>query len=704
MSKQAFDIQMKLLMVGDSGVGKSCLLVRYACDEFSESLITTIGIDFKIKTLQMNGKRIKLQIWDTAGQERQRTITTSYLRGAQGIIIVYDVAERQTFNSVNYWFKLIQMHASSDVNVILVGNKCESERREVSTEEGEELAKELNIAFFEASARKGIMVEEMFDDIVTGVKARLLNEQGDQPAEQDKEDSKLKQFQLNAQSLNISGATSFWSSNKIIGRYVPEVRDSGKPGIESVLGMVPAAFYRNIDTYSTIMIRAGRRYEIQQKGSTLAYVDIGTNDMAILPEQAADKVWFEKCGLIFSYFAPMPSLKCTVLDETNEASQAATFLSINEHASLDVDLFLQASKQPISLGLSVPLFIRFSRFQLNLLDLQFHHQKQQLDVDKMESIREQRAKILHVCDQLERSQPAEAGHPRSSSMSAAPATSSTRLELIDELRILLVDVEKHFDALCDVNKGNFATARKCRETLTVLKKRMDLLRSCSDEELGSTLAGVFSHAEDEVKAAAAAPAPAPAPALAPAAVADNDAPATATAVRSGVVVDAIAMPEAAADGTEGSHEAEAKDMLVNGSDKDNAMAQRMVQHKNSIIRITRVGWQEEYSGENRTDNDLEWKCTVTSGLVSESSVKIGGLLSGGMSVACAQLKLDMQWSTLVSKETQYEHAMKISPGSKLMVSQEVLEGTVEVNKYLGKKKLYHFRLKKEKLKYETVVL
>jgi Ras-related protein Rab-8A len=103
-----FDMQIKLLMIGDSGVGKTCLLLRYANDSFSPTFITTIGIDFKIKNIELDSKRIKLQIWDTAGQERFRTITTSYFRGAQGILLVYDVTDRGSFNSIRNWVGQIQ--------------------------------------------------------------------------------------------------------------------------------------------------------------------------------------------------------------------------------------------------------------------------------------------------------------------------------------------------------------------------------------------------------------------------------------------------------------------------------------------------------------------------------------------------------------------------------------------------------------------
>lgn len=172
-----FDMQVKLLMIGDSGVGKTCLLLRYANDSFSPTFITTIGIDFKIKNIMLEGKRIKLQIWDTAGQERFRTITTSYFRGAQGILLVYDCTDKQTFQSIRNWVAQIDMHADVNVNKILIANKCDMEKA-VSTEEGNALAKEYNIKFFEASAKLDINVEKAFLTIAKEVKDRIVSDTG----------------------------------------------------------------------------------------------------------------------------------------------------------------------------------------------------------------------------------------------------------------------------------------------------------------------------------------------------------------------------------------------------------------------------------------------------------------------------------------------------------------------------------------------
>jgi len=172
----AYDFLIKLLLIGDSGVGKSCLLLRFSDDSFTPSFITTIGIDFKIRTIDLEGKRIKLQIWDTAGQERFRTITTAYYRGAMGILLVYDVTDEKSFNNIRNWIRNIEQHATESVNKILIGNKCDMvEKKVVDSQRGKALADEYGIKFLETSAKNSINVEEAFITLAKDIKQRLMD-------------------------------------------------------------------------------------------------------------------------------------------------------------------------------------------------------------------------------------------------------------------------------------------------------------------------------------------------------------------------------------------------------------------------------------------------------------------------------------------------------------------------------------------------
>ncbi|KAE8677408.1 Tetratricopeptide repeat (TPR)-like superfamily protein [Hibiscus syriacus] len=172
-----YDYLFKLLLIGDSGVGKSCLLLRFADDSYLESYISTIGVDFKIRTVEQDGKTIKLQIWDTAGQERFRTITSSYYRGAHGIIVVYDVTDPESFNNVKQWLNEIDRYASDNVNKLLVGNKCDlTADRAVSYETAKALADEIGIPFMETSAKSASNVEEAFMAMAASIKTRMASQ------------------------------------------------------------------------------------------------------------------------------------------------------------------------------------------------------------------------------------------------------------------------------------------------------------------------------------------------------------------------------------------------------------------------------------------------------------------------------------------------------------------------------------------------
>ncbi|KAK3854755.1 hypothetical protein Pcinc_038785 [Petrolisthes cinctipes] len=170
MAKKTYDLLFKLLLIGDSGVGKTCILFRFSDDAFNTTFISTIGIDFKIKTIELRGKKIKLQIWDTAGQERFHTITTSYYRGAMGIMLVYDITNAKSFDNIAKWLRNIDEHANEDVEKMILGNKCDMEdKRVIPKEKGEAIGREHSIRFLETSAKANINIEQAFLELAEAI-------------------------------------------------------------------------------------------------------------------------------------------------------------------------------------------------------------------------------------------------------------------------------------------------------------------------------------------------------------------------------------------------------------------------------------------------------------------------------------------------------------------------------------------------------
>jgi Ras-related protein Rab-1A len=158
-----YDFLFKLIIIGDSGIGKSCLLNRFADNVYTDSYISTIGVDFKIRTIEVGGRVCKLQIWDTAGQERFRTITSSYYRGAHGIVLVYDITNRESFINLEMWLTEVQRYATEQAKLILVGTKSDlTEKRKVAFTDAQEFAAKHRMDYIETSAKTATNVEQVF--------------------------------------------------------------------------------------------------------------------------------------------------------------------------------------------------------------------------------------------------------------------------------------------------------------------------------------------------------------------------------------------------------------------------------------------------------------------------------------------------------------------------------------------------------------
>ncbi|KAK0052234.1 ras-related protein Rab-15 [Biomphalaria pfeifferi] len=172
-----YDTLVRLLLVGDTGVGKTCLICQYACNEFHETHITTVGVDFKMKTISMDGKNVRLQIWDTAGQERFEAITKQFYTRAQGCVLVYDICSRSSFESLTKWLLFVQQasfllllcgdnYAKDGVVSIIVGNKSDlSSKRQVPMQMAQQFANDNNLRFYEVSAKDSNSLIKPFEDI-----------------------------------------------------------------------------------------------------------------------------------------------------------------------------------------------------------------------------------------------------------------------------------------------------------------------------------------------------------------------------------------------------------------------------------------------------------------------------------------------------------------------------------------------------------
>ena len=176
---------IKILTLGDTEVGKTSIVLRFSDDKFDDNQFATIGIDFKTKYMKMGDSSVKVLIWDTAGQEKFQNIAKQYYKGANGVLLIYDISNKKSFERVDFWLKeLKENNKINELFICLVGNKIDLEdKRVISTEEGEKYAKENNMKFFEVSAKRGKGIDELFDEAIKGSLDKVLvvneKEEGD---------------------------------------------------------------------------------------------------------------------------------------------------------------------------------------------------------------------------------------------------------------------------------------------------------------------------------------------------------------------------------------------------------------------------------------------------------------------------------------------------------------------------------------------
>ncbi|KAG8005659.1 Ras-related protein Rab-19 [Nibea albiflora] len=206
----SFDFLFKIILIGDSNVGKTCVVQNFKSGFFSEKQQNTIGVDFSVRTMDIEGKKVKMQVWDTAGQERFRTITQSYYRSAHGAIIAYDITRRPTFDSVAHWIKEVELYGATNVVLVLIGNKCDLEQeRQVLFEEACILAKETGVlAALETSAKVSQNVEEAFMMMAR----ELLARNGLNVQQEDKDSDNTPRVLLRSNSRPVNGNVAAYAA------------------------------------------------------------------------------------------------------------------------------------------------------------------------------------------------------------------------------------------------------------------------------------------------------------------------------------------------------------------------------------------------------------------------------------------------------------------------------------------------------------
>ena len=199
MSEEDYEMMVKIILIGDSAVGKTNIMSKYLKGEFQENTKATVGVEFGSKQFTVEGHQVKAQIWDTAGQEKYKAITGAYYKGSKGAFVVYDITRRDTFESADRWINDLKVTADPKINIILIGNKCDLEdKREVLKEQGEEKAKSFDCAFFETSALKGDNIDKGFEMMVN----EIFKKYGEETMEDDDFGTMEKGEDINLEKTN----------------------------------------------------------------------------------------------------------------------------------------------------------------------------------------------------------------------------------------------------------------------------------------------------------------------------------------------------------------------------------------------------------------------------------------------------------------------------------------------------------------------
>lgn len=372
-----------------------------------------------------------------------------------------------------------------------------------------------------------------------------------------------------------------------------------------------------------------------------------------LPDTASiTQEWSENYGIYFKRMHKQSSIECIALDNTGEDEVRTDFFNDSTaRGSINMDLFVKYSAEPERMGLTIPLFVKYSNIKVASLELQFNslREKGATDLDNMQHLSLKKHEIERTCQMLM--------NCVSQLPELQPVVESNAECIAMAISSLLQELDAYFLQLSDLNNGNFEVARRCRDTQVELRNMLQQLRGENTKLARQSSSSNRYSLTKSCRSVTSSTSP-------------SHASAAVAAAASKVAVDAALTSQlGAVDGKVGNNDT-------------NLAAQRIVQDtKNEwSCRISTVGWVPVHERENRTTTEIEWRCTVTIGLSSDVSTRIGAALTGGMSTICAQLSLDVNWASSACKQTEHEHLLCIPPNTKLVVEQEVIEGVITLKR------------------------
>eukprot|EP01031_Cornospumella_fuschlensis_P028343 gene28343-34219_t len=445
--------------VGDSGVGKSSLLMRYAENKFSSHLDATVGVEFVQRVVKLPSETVKVRIWDNSGIHSRPHHAETYCKSSQALLVCFDMTNRESFANIPWWLELCKENVPAHASLVLIACKADMEdERQVSKEEGARFAQKNCMMYFEISSK---------DPLV---------------------------------GASLERASSWFNRNSINGRYIPESDLSG------------VVTYRNMDCHGAAM-----QYETAMKGwvirkhrrKVLAVLPcaqpssngpiITRDSRAITKGRGAPQGWKESAGVFLAWLFVSPHMRCEeYADERASMLPARAPVIFSRPSSnvkpnvaddptkedfeiiIDMMLFAQYSREPEQLGLDIPLFVRYCLVQLDILVYELHislkESNRESDYDRMQRLKEKRNDLLCACQMLLSSISKTMSDVVPNNSLTSSSTIIDRGELIGTISELCDDMARRFEALCNMETGNFLAAKQCSATRKELLEDLNRIR------------------------------------------------------------------------------------------------------------------------------------------------------------------------------------------------------------------------------------